>query len=122
MPLGPIVNATRATRLALVAVSLAALSIAAFAIIANGVLHPENLRAVSMAFLSDVSRAAACTALVGSLISLLLSILAMKARSRCLDPRPRMPLVALFVSMPLVAGAVLLAILMIFLEGLGHMH
>jgi len=122
MPLGPIVNATRATRLALVAAFVAALSIAAFAIIAYSVSHPNNLGVVPMASLADISTAAVCTALVGAFISLLLSILAMKARARCLNPRPRMPLVALFVSTPLVAGAVLLVFLLLFLEALGHMH
>jgi hypothetical protein len=114
MQSGPTINATRAARLALVAVSLTALSIAAFAIFTYSASHPK-----SPAF---VSTAAIWTTFVGAPLSLLLSVLALNARARCLNPRPKMPVVALWVSAPVVVGAVLLGLLMLFLEGLGHMH
>jgi hypothetical protein len=68
----------------------------------------------------DVGSAAACTALVGAPISLVLSILAIRARSRCLNPRPRIPVVALCVSTPLVASAVYLAYVLLIIEAFKH--
>src|SRR5688572_29575252 len=120
MPLGPIHNATLASRLGLAAVCLAALSIAALVITVYGMSHPKNLGVVPMASLVDVGSAAACTALVGAPISLVLSILAMKARSRCLNPRPKLPLVALSMSTPLVASAMYLAYVLLVIEALKH--
>ena len=117
MPPGPIANSTRATRFSVVAVSLAALSITALAFTIYGISHTRNLSGPSLA---DVSTEAIWTTLVCTPISLLLSILAMKARARCLNPRPRMPLVALSVSMPLAIGVVLLAVLLFILAAFDH--
>jgi len=120
MPPGPISNATRATRLARVAVILAAPSIVALSVIAYGVSHPGNAGAVPMPSLADVSPAATYMTFVGAPTSLLLSVLAMKARARCLNPRPRTPVVALLLSTPLVVGAVLLVFLLFILAAFDH--
>jgi len=122
MSSGPVVNATRARRLALVAVCVAIFSLAGFCIVSYSFSHRKNLPAIPMASLVELSTAAAYTALIGAPISLLFSILAIKARARCLNPRPKMPVVALYVSAPLVAGAILLIVFLLYLEGLGHMH
>jgi hypothetical protein len=113
MPLGPTINAIRATRLGVAAASLAALSVAAFAVTFRGIppINPS---------LTDVNTAAACTALLGAPVSLLLSILAMKARGCCLNPRPKVPLVALSVSIPLVVGAVYLVWGLVVLAAFDH--
>ena len=108
MPPGPTKNAFRATRLGLAAAFLATLSVLAFAFTIYGIPHRNPS-------LADVSSAAACTALLGAPVSLILSILAVKARGRCLNPRPKVPLVALSVSIPLVMGAVYLVYVLLVL-------
>jgi hypothetical protein len=114
MPPGPHMNAVRATRLGLAAASLAALSAAAFAVTIHGISDQRNPS------LADVSSAAVCAALFGAPVSLILSILAMKARGRCLNPRPKAPLVALSVSIPLVVGAVCLVYVLLVLAAFDH--
>jgi len=73
-----------------------------------------------MPSLADVNPAATYMTLVGAPASLLLSVLAMKTRARCLNPRPRMPVVALLLSTPLVVGAVLLVFLLFILAAFDH--